>query len=519
MVTTMGQGIVPALHHRRSHPAGFQRRNPAKASHDPQMRQAMGVSLIALTLLMAGGIAGAFLVLCPTPDMFGGGCNLKSSFWPLGTLAICIAEVIQIASQKQGNSMLKHTFFLVPLALLATAQPAAADTVSDWVEFANRVNSPLAPPPESRARPDSGRATTRVALAMFEALNAIDRRYESYVGMAQGDKTASPDAAAITAAYRVLSDHFPSAKADLNDAYAIAMQAIPNDANREAGRLIGEQAAKAALAVGGIDPNIVQIPYKPKTTPGVWTATDLPSTRPNSVAFYPWAIPNADSFRSPPPPAMTSERWAKDYDEVKRLGGKRSAERTPHQSLMAEYRIMPDISPSLRRTADSAGRTLVQNARMYARVYMAIDDSTMAMSAAKLYYDSWRPITAIRNGAADGNDATVPDPAWESFLPTPNFPEHPCGHCAYAGSVAVVMIAEDGLKPSGGVRVTSRASPKAVVQILPNWDEWVQQVSDSRIYAGAHFRFANEAGEAVGHATGKSVLDKVMRPLPQTKPR
>ncbi len=408
---------------------------------------------------------------------------------------------------------------ILAVSMLTTAQAASANTVSDWVEFANRIHSPLDPAPEGRARPESSRATTRVALAMFEALNAVDRRYESYVGMQPGDKAALPDAAAITAAYRVLSEHFPSAKGELDDGYAIAMAALPADARREAGRLIGERAAKAALAVGGIDPKITQKPYKPNATPGLWVATDLPSIRPHFVAYFPWAIANVDALRSPPPPALTSERWAKDYDEVKRLGGKKSEERTPHQSLMAQYRILPDLSPALRRTADSAGRTHVQNARMYARVYMAIDDGVVAMSAAKLFYDTWRPITAIRNGAEDGNDATVPDPAWESFLPTPNFPEHPCGHCAYAGAVAEVMAAEDGPRPAGGIRVTSMSSPKAVVQILPSWAEWAQQVSDSRIYAGAHFRFANEAGEVIGRLAGKAVLDKVMRPLSHARSR
>ncbi len=408
---------------------------------------------------------------------------------------------------------------ILTLAMLSVAQPAAADTVSDWVEFANRIHSPLDPAPEGRSRPETSRATTRVALAMFEALNAIDRRYESYVGLAEGDKNASLDAAAISAAYYVLSEHFPSAKSQLDDGYAIAMEALPNNTKREAGRLIGEQAAKAALAVGGIDSKIVQIPYKPNATPGVWTATDLPSIRPHNVAFSLWAIDNVDALRPPPPPALTSERWAKDYDEVKRLGGKKSKDRTSHQSLMAQYRIMPDFTPSLRRTADLPGRSLVQNARMYARVYMAIDDGMVAMSAAKLYYDSWRPITAIRNGDADGNDTTTADPGWESFLPTPNFPEHPCGHCTYAGSIAEVMTAEDGQRPAGGVRVTSQSSPKAVIQILPSWSEWAQQVSDSRIYAGAHFRFANEAGETIGRAAGRAVLDKVMLPLPVSKQR
>lgn len=187
--------------------------------------------------------------------------------------------------------------------------------------------------------------------------------------------------------------------------------------------------------------------------------------------------------------------------------------RVPHQTLMARYRIVPDIAPALRAAADMPGRTQVQNARLFARTYMAIDDGGVAMADAKMHYNSWRPITAIRNGDIDGNDATVRDPAWEPLLPTPNFPEHPCGHCIYAGAVATVMASETGERPLGGVRVSSLIAANAIQQILPSWGQWVQEVSDSRIYAGAHFRFANEAGEAMGRAIGRAVINTVMNPL------
>ena len=103
--------------------------------------------------------------------------------------------------------MLNRIARLTAVLMLSAGQAASANTVSDWVEFANRIHSPLDPAPEGRARPESSRATTRVALAMFEALNAIDRRYESYVGIPLADKTASPDAAAITAAYQIGRAH------------------------------------------------------------------------------------------------------------------------------------------------------------------------------------------------------------------------------------------------------------------------------------------------------------------------
>jgi hypothetical protein len=242
----------------------------------------------------------------------------------------------------------------------------------------------------------------------------------------------------------VLLHHFPDKKAALEESYSIAMAAIPDEAKREAGRLIGEQAAKAANAAGGVDPAVQQIPYRPRTSMGVWTATALPSLEPYWLAYRPWAIPSAEALRPPPPPPLTSERYARDYEEVRRLGGRTSKERTPHQTLMARYRQAFDLTPTLRMIADQPGRRPVQNARMFALYQMALDDAATAMVVAKLHYDYWRPITAIRNGGDDGNDATQPDPAWTPLLPTPNFQEYPCGHCTAAAANAEVLKTETG---------------------------------------------------------------------------
>jgi hypothetical protein len=412
----------------------------------------------------------------------------------------------------------KSGFIAAGLALLWAA-PASADTVCDWMEFANRVANGVPPPPPGAPRtPDHDRAITQIALAMFEAVNAIDRRYESYLSIAPGEATASQDAAAATAAYRVLLAHYPDQKAALDESNQVAMDAVSDPARREAGRLLGEKAAVAALAVGGIDPAYVQQPYRPRTMPGVWVGATLPVIEPFSTAFKPWVVAS-EALRPPPPPALTSARWARDYDEVRRMGGRTGSERTPHQSLMARYRITPDMAPSLRLAAEAEGRAPVQNARMFALVQMAADDTYMATQAAKVHYNFWRPITAIRNGADDGNDATAPDPGWAPLINTPNHPEYPCGHCTFAGAVAEVMSAEVGPRPKAGVRVSSYSIPNAAVQVLPSSDEWVRQVSDSRIYGGVHYRFSNEAGEAVGRGGARMVMDAALRPLPASKQR
>jgi hypothetical protein len=150
---------------------------------------------------------------------------------------------------------------------------------------------------------------------------------------------------------------------------------------------------------------------------------------------------------------------------------------------------------------------------------MINDDATVAIADAKLHYNFWRPITAIRNGDEDGNDATAPDPAWEPLIPTPNHPEYPCGHCIFAAATAEFMKAEVGNAPSWGVRVASRSIPNAAVQVLPSWDEWARQVSFSRTLGGVHYRFSNEAAEVMGRKITQMALAKVMRPLPKARKR
>ena len=393
------------------------------------------------------------------------------------------------------------------------SSPALADTVCEWMEFSQGITTAAAPPPAAPRTPDHDRAGTQVALAMFEALNAIDRRYESYLKLPAGPSSASQDVAAATAAYQVLLSHYPSQKSALEDNYAIALAAEPNAAAREAGKAIGEAAAKLALEAGGIDPAIALTPYLPRTQAGVWTATALPVFEPFSVAFKPWILPRVDAVRAPPPPALTSEQWARDFDEVKRLGGRASKERTPEQSLMAKYRITPNMMPTMRLIADARGRSMVANARLFALSAMIADDTGMATADAKLHYNFWRPITAIRNGEIDGNPATAPDPAWEPLIGTPNHPEYPCAHCSYSAAAAELLKAEVGNAPPGGVRVASRSIPTSNVQVLPSFDEWVRQVSYSRTLGGVHYRFSNEAGEAMGRKVAALALSNIMRPL------
>ena len=406
----------------------------------------------------------------------------------------------------------------IGLAALAYAQPASADVVTDWWDVANRYYNAAqgAPGPLS---PDTARASTRTALAMFEALNAIDRRYQSYLRLPAGDSRASQDAAAATAAYKVLLHHYPANKSPLEEGYALSMAGMPDTPAKSAGIQLGEQAAQTAIASGGLDAAIAQLPYRPRAVPGEWVATALPSLDPYWAAMKPWVIPSAAGLRSPPPPALTGERYARDVEEVRRFGGRNSKERTPVQTLIARYRQAFDITPSIRMATDAPGRTPLQNARFLALYQMAFDDSAHAMVVAKQHYDYWRPITAIRNADRDDNPGTQPDPAWVPLISTPNFQEYPCGHCTVAAAIGEVMKAESGLPESRGVAVGSLLNPNAAIQHVGSWDEWVRQVSDSRMYGGVHYRFSNEAGEEIGRKAAQYVIANALRPLPGARKR
>ena len=208
---------------------------------------------------------------------------------------------------------------------------------------------------------------------------------------------------------------------------------------------------------------------------------------------------------------------ARDVEEVRRLGGRDSKQRTPQETLIARYRQGYDLAPMVRYIADRPGRRQVENARLLALYQMAFDDAVQAMIVAKYRYDFWRPLTAIRNADLDGNDATARDPEWLPLLPNPNFQEYPCGHCAAVAVQAEVLKLAGGLPANTPVRVAVGMNPNMVLQTVKSWDEIVRQVSDSRMLGGVHYRFSNEAAEEMGRQAARIAYSTILRPLPKRR--
>jgi hypothetical protein len=389
---------------------------------------------------------------------------------------------------------------------------ARADVVVIWMNIANQVS--VKPDEENtRARtPANTRSNAQVALAMFEAVNAVEGRYRSYLGLPAAPAGTSAEAAAASAAYTVLTTLFLEQKKLFDDALTVSLAHVADGAGKTAGVELGKRAAAAAMARAALPAGAVYVHHRPQTKAGEYIDPGLPSILPFDLLMPPFFLARADELRPAAPPALASKRYAHDLEEVKRLGGKASPERPADKTLLARAWLRINYVAIVGDVARQPGRSLSQNARMYALCLMAAEDTWLAMKEAKMHFQRWRPITAIRNADEDGNDDTTRDEAWEPLLRTPPHPDYPCAHCGYSAALATVLAAETGPAPAGGITLRSYEDNPGMAITLPTWKAFVDEMSMSRIHAGAHTRSANEAGEAMGRQIAQRAMAGFLQP-------
>ncbi len=392
--------------------------------------------------------------------------------------------------------------------VMMLAAAAQADAVTDWNAKANDliVSGRVGPPPANRA-------LAMAHVAVFEAVNAITARYapSGRVTLAPAPG-ASVDAAVAAAMRGTLGKLLVPQQLEIDTLYELALVKLPEDAARSAGVAVGEKAAAAVLAWRGNDGAMAPDNYVPFTQPGVYVPTVSPAV-PHWGRRKPWVLASGDQLRPGPPPALTSELWARDYNEIKAVGSRNSSQRSAAQTEMARFweATQPVIYyPLARAVALQPGREVTQNARLLAAVGMAMDDALIAIFDAKYAYNFWRPVTAIRNGDKDGNAATEPDPTWLPFIDTPLHPEYPCAHCVVSSALGSVLQAELGNAPVPRLSTTSPTAP-GVTRSWASIPEFMQEVANARIYDGVHFRHSTEVGSALGRQVGDMVAAKALR--------
>jgi hypothetical protein len=381
---------------------------------------------------------------------------------------------------------------------------AGADVVTDWDTFACQVVAD-----EKLNTPMANRALALTQTAVFEAVNRITGRYPISRTREEITAEASLEAAVAAANRAILTATVPGQRAAIDAAYAKAVAAVEDADARRAGIAVGERAAALVQELRYDDGSEKAESYRPATSPGVYVPTTIPVV-PQWPQRKPWMLSSSSQFRPGPPPALDSATWIRDYNEVKALGAAKNSTRTPEQTEMARFweATLPSIYHGIvRSVAEQPGRDVTRNARLLAAVTQGMDDAIIAVMDAKYQFGFWRPITAIRNGDKDGNDATARDAGWTPFIETPMHPEYPCAHCILAATVGTILKAEVGKDPMPQLATTSYK----VAGVTRRWkttDEFMQEVANARIYDGVHYRTSSEVGLAMGRQVGELAASK-----------
>jgi len=396
----------------------------------------------------------------------------------------------------------------VVIALLPC--PVRADIVTDWNEkaFAAMEDEKVI----------GGFETARILAimhtAMFDAVNAIDKRHASYSGATPDATGASPEVAAHAAAHRALADLLPGQKPLLDAAFDAALLRSPDGAARSAGIAVGEKAATTMVRQLKTDGANSPDTYRPLTAAGVYVPTTMPVLT-FAASVKPVALTSVSQFRPGPPYALSSPAWARDYNETRGLGSAKSTRRSAWQTETAHFWVQagtPAWNQAARCLSAGKPQLLAESARLFAHLNMAIADAFLAVFDAKYHYNFWRPITAIRNGDRDGNDATERDAGWTPLIETPLHPEYPCAHCTVDGAAGTVLKAIFGTGQVPEFTVTSADMP-GVTRRYTSIRQLEEEVAISRIWGGAHFRTSNDVGQALGKQVGNHVLSNYLRPI------
>src|SRR5919109_225196 len=388
------------------------------------------------------------------------------------------------------------------LTALVAPAVASADTVTQWNQnAANAIYVTAAQPPNV-----SVLHMAMVQGAVYDAVNAIDGGHEGYLLSSRvATRTDSMDAAAATAAYKTLAWIVPGQQGALQALYVASLAGISDGTAKTRGIAVGDAAAAAMIAARTADGRFGLFRFLAGSGPGVWKPV-LPAFGSDPNAWVkdvtPFLIEEASQFRSSGPYELTSRKYAREFDEVKSVGSLTSTTRTADQSDAALYWAeTPPRTWNRIVNALSAAHalSLVDNARLFAEVYLTAADTFISVWDEKAHYSFWRPITAIREADTDGNRRTDPDPNWLPFIANPPYPEHPSGHLGLSGAVGRTLqqfFSTDDLAwtdTNVGGRTRSYTSVS----------DAVDEIVDVRVWSGIHFRNADEASVRIARKIAK----------------
>ncbi|MBV9423772.1 MAG: vanadium-dependent haloperoxidase [Solirubrobacterales bacterium] len=420
------------------------------------------------------------------------------------SVTLLVSLVVAAMASGLGS---RHRAAVVTLRL-ASAPP---DQVIQWNEELQKV---LVAPGAQPASIHPTRTLAITQIAVYDAVNGILGGGEPLLVHLRGPHGASPDAAAAAAARTALDSLLPSQRPAIDAFYQGSLAQIGSGERVQRGIEFGERVADAVLAARSSDGAGATAPvFTPGSGPGEYQLTPpafAPAGFTQTAQVTPFVLQRAAQFRPAPPPALTSPRYAEDFSEVHSLGELGSATRTADQTAIGKFWGASPIWIVWNQIADQAaiglGNGLEQHARLFALLDTTLADGAIALYDAKYAYHRWRPITAITT-PDQGNPNTTADPNWVPLANTANDPSYPGAHATF--SQAATTVLEDFF----GTDVFSFSLTNPAVGItrtFTSFSEASDEASASRIFAGQHFRYDEEAGQTLGGQVADFVVDHAL---------
>ena len=399
------------------------------------------------------------------------------------------------------------------LGLICFSATVRADVVTDWnLTMLQAMAAAGVSPPQRQHR-----VAAMVHAAVHDAVNSITPRYEAYAMHVSQSAPASVEAAAVQAAYGVLIRLLPTQAAMLDAARSKSLLSVPDGSLKDQGLAVGDAVASQIVFLRSNDGFDVNGTYTFGSGPGEYQRTPPTFSDPALPALRfvpPFVLKRGSQFRTEGPPSLSSDEWAEDFNETKRLGRIDSADRTQEQTTIALCGAEPPL-PMWNRVARSVGAQknlgLIENARLFALLNLAMVDATIAVWDSKYTYRFWRPVTAIRAADTDGNAATDADPGWTPLRPTPLHPEYPSAHASVSGAAAKILTGFFGKDVP--FSTTTSTCPAGVVRSYDSFQAMADEIDDSRIYIGFHFRSSVRHGANLGRQVGHWTYHRFLQPL------
>ena len=428
----------------------------------------------------------------------------------------------RIGALRLGVAAVAVLVAIAGLSVSARGQ-SAANAAIEWNAIASTaIMTTAGQPPHAAVL-----SLAMVQGAVYDAVNAIDGGHQPYLVAPPADSGDSKEAAAATAAFRVLVGFpglpglFATQLSTLQPLYDASLASVPDGAARAGGIAVGEAAARAMLAARANDGRFGPFKFVEGFDPGAWRLA--PPQGPTGIVardpapwvgfVKPFLVPNVEMLRSDGPNRLTSAAYAEDFNEIKELGSLTSTKRTADQTAAAIF--WQDSGPAIwnrvyRSLATSHGLDIVDSARLFAMTNLAAADGSIGCWNDKAYWSFWRPITAIREAASDGNRATQADPNWLPLfdpsvpvsgppLVTPGFPDHPAGHTCISGATVHALRAFFGTDKVSFTAVSNKCSPAPCPpRTFDRFSDALKEIIGARVWGGIHFRTADVQGAVLG---------------------